>query len=145
MTLFLIIMAIFCAWSTSRWTLKRHAYSLSMSQIMRSVRNSIFLDIQKRTLSIFPYYSCHNSEVLVTVKLTMDNRKKDKTNNYFEIHYSPLPSPFNLKVLASAVYPAQIFGITYGHMEPPSIPGYLRGYCRIPSRARFPNKRWARS
>nr|XP_014093982.1 uncharacterized protein LOC106620108 isoform X1 [Bactrocera oleae] len=83
---------------------------------------------------------CHNSEVLVTVKLTMDKRKKDKSNNYFEMHYSPLPSPFNLKVLASSVYPAHVYGITYGNMEPPSIPEYLRRFCRIPGRARFTQK-----
>ncbi|XP_054087618.1 uncharacterized protein LOC105208633 isoform X2 [Zeugodacus cucurbitae] len=83
---------------------------------------------------------CHESEVLVTVKLTMDKRKKDKPNNYFEMHFSPLPSSFNLKVLASAVNPAQIFGITYGNMEPPSIPEYLRAFCKIPSRPRFPKK-----
>ncbi|XP_050329032.1 uncharacterized protein LOC126758715 isoform X1 [Bactrocera neohumeralis] len=83
---------------------------------------------------------CHNSEILVTVKLTMDKRKKDKSKNYFEIHYSPLPSPFNLKVLASAVYPAHIFGITYGTMEPPTLPEYLRGFCSVPGGARFPKK-----
>ncbi|XP_053951830.1 uncharacterized protein LOC128859113 [Anastrepha ludens] len=83
---------------------------------------------------------CHNSEVLVTVKLTTEKRVKDKSNNYFEIHYSPLPSPFNLKVLASAVYPGHIFGITYGNMEPPSLPEYLRAFCRIPGKARLPKK-----
>ncbi|XP_012158539.1 uncharacterized protein LOC101450576 isoform X2 [Ceratitis capitata] len=83
---------------------------------------------------------CHNDEVLLTVKLSTDKSKKDRTNNYFELHYSPLPNGFNLKLLAAALHPGHIYGITCGNMEPPSVPDYLRVYCRIPGKPRLPKR-----
>ncbi|XP_067636867.1 uncharacterized protein [Eurosta solidaginis] len=84
---------------------------------------------------------CHDSHVLITMKLTNETSIKDKTNNYFELHYSTLPSSFNLKVLASVVCPSHIYGITYrNNMMPPSLPEYLRPFCSIPGKVRLPKK-----
>ncbi|XP_036339041.1 uncharacterized protein LOC118748600 [Rhagoletis pomonella] len=119
--------------------LNYHGHFLCLEHFqMDAEKARIFVEHEPNKEECLKY--CLNSEVLVTVKLTTDKCVKDKSNNYLEIHYSPLPSPFNLKVLASAVYPGHIFGITYGNMEPPSLPEYLRNFCRIPGRPRLPKK-----
>lgn len=58
-----------------------------------------------------------------------DNTDLRNSNGYYELFYSPEPSPFQLKLMCMLVKPNRIFGIVDTFNNKSIVPKYLYEYC----------------
>lgn len=78
---------------------------------------SLFKESQDITINILSDASnCKNTELY-------------NTNGYYELFYSPEPSPFHLKLLSMLVKPKRMFGIVDTFNNKSKVPKYLVELC----------------